>query len=50
MKLGEQMLVVTSNLDEKTYPNEQLRPMLRFFRSPARSVSYAQALAAGRYA
>ncbi len=30
MKLGEQMLVITSNLDEKTYSNERLRPMLRF--------------------
>jgi hypothetical protein len=30
-------------------PNKQLRPMLRFFRSPARSVSHAQALAAERY-
>jgi len=30
MKPDEQMLVTTSNLDEKTIANEQLRPMLRF--------------------
>ena len=28
MKPGEQMLVVTSNLDKKTNANEQLSPML----------------------
>jgi hypothetical protein len=48
MKPGEQMLVVTSNLDEKTYPNGRLRPMLRFFRLPSQSDSHAQALAAER--
>jgi len=29
MNPGEQMLVVISNLDEKTNANKQLRPMLR---------------------
>jgi len=48
MKPGVQMLEKTSNLDEKTKANEQLRPMLRLFRSPAQSVSHAQALAARR--
>jgi hypothetical protein len=49
MKPGEQMLKKTSNLDEKTIANKQLRPMLQSFRSPKRSVSHAQALAAQRY-
>ena len=31
MKPGEQMLVVTSNLDKKTNANEQLSPMLRTY-------------------
>jgi hypothetical protein len=49
MNQGAQMLVVTSNLEKKSTANERLRPMLQSFRSPARSVSHAQALAAGRY-